>query len=168
MRRLNTLCLAACALTGCGGPDRAETGEAGGAEASQASPLRPGRWALTVREEVADRAPVGRSPRMPIPEPRERIVCITPEEAAAPAPEVLLGNINRNECRRDVFHMENGNINGVLNCAGHAENIRQVPTRLWGSYSPEAYSVTAEQRALGLLVVTRIQARRVGECDGGE
>lgn len=162
MRRFGALCLAGLAVSGCGGANAPQA-----AEAPETSPLRPGRWALTVREEVADRAPVGRSPRMPIPEPRARTRCITPEEGAAPSPEVLLDMINRNECRRDVFHMTEGNINGVLNCQGHAEDIRQVPTRLWGSYSREHYSVTTEGHALGLVVITRVEARRVGECDGG-
>lgn len=127
------------------------------------TPLAAGQWEITTSTEQ-----VG-APGMPTAPttsetPAARSVCVSPADAAEPSPELLMGSINRDECHREVWGLERGNINGVLVCAGHAEDIHSVPTRISGNYTNQTYSLQVESQALGLTIRQRIEGRRTGTC----
>lgn len=152
------------ALAGCGqrsGPVGNTIGESvDGAPAE--SMLRPGKWQITA-EEARPTSPGGGEIPVPTELPKSNTMCITRVEAATLTPESLPGSGYKN-CKRESSDVSNGNINAQLICPG-MDDIKEVPTRISGSYSREEYRITTTMQVFGMSLEQRIEAHRIGECD---
>ena len=174
---------AALGLGGC-------SGEEGGVEARNASVeevanqvreagteegfIRAGRWVSTVKfEEVT-------APGMP-PEAAEQMrrmmgegrkyeSCLTEEEAQQPSEQFFAQN--NSQCRYQHFTMRGGEIDAQMRCSqGEATQVIEME----GSYSPNSYDMRmttrfegAPEPASGMRLQMRVDAQRVGQCDGTE
>ncbi len=61
------------------------------------------------------------------------------------------------QCRRDVWDVDRGNLNAVLACG-------PIPTRVAASYDADSFHAQVERQFPGLTVRDDIEGRRVGEC----
>jgi uncharacterized protein DUF3617 len=136
--------------------------------------VRPGKWASKVTIEDMS------MPGMP-PEAKAHMQgvigradthesCLTPEEAKRPKEDFFAGT-NKN-CRYEHFNMGNGKIDAVMKCT--EEGMGQTMT-MAGTYSPDTYQMTMAMKseggaaaASGMTMKMRVDAKRVGECDGSE
>ena len=95
--------------------------------------------------------------------------CLTPEEAKRPKEDFFAG-ASKN-CRYEHFTMGGGKIDAVMKCAqeGTTQEMRMA-----GTYSSDAYNMAMTTTASGngpqsgMKMRMRIDAKRVGECDGTE
>ncbi len=139
-----------------------------GAADGEASTFQPGEWEITQKLDMPPAQLTGR----PTPPGSEsdrnesiRRICLTAEQASAISPMTMIEGSQNSDCKADILEMADGNINARMICAGHAEDIREVPVRAYGSYDSTSYSLTVEQTALGFTFKTLIHAERVGECE---
>ena len=136
--------------------------------------IQPGKWVSTVTFEEMT------APGMP-PQAVEQMrsmmgegqryeSCLTEEEAQKPNEEFFAGR--NNQCRYERFTMRGGTIDATMRCA--QGEISQV-MRMEGSYSPGSYQIQmttsfegAPEPAAGMRMRMRVEAQRVGQCDGTE
>ena len=142
--------------------------------------VRPGKWQSRVQIEKFEipGAPPEAASAMRSMQQRAQVheSCLTPEEAKRPKEDFFAG-AGKN-CRYDRFTMGNGKIDAVMNCAG--EGMAQTMA-MQGTYGPDAYQMRmsmnaraggaggsgAEARpASGMTMTMRVDAKRIGECDG--
>jgi len=122
--------------------------------------LRPGQWEATATDDRIYAPGMATIPNRTGMTPRVREFCLRPDEAAAPGPDVLLGQGRSNTCKLDVWHVDHGNISGVLLCP----ETHGAPMRFSGSYSAETYEIDREIRVLGTSFTRHLDARRIGDC----
>lgn len=161
-RKSAAICLLALAAPGCGGPAAPQA-----AQAPETSPLRPGKWVLTIHEEAGNRrrnVPLPGTQERP---PREVEICLSAAQAAEPSPELLADFRFGDRCRRDVFGMADGNLNAVLMCRGFGGGDGEVPQRIWGRYARESYRLTHEGGPGQMRITTRVEGRYAGACGRG-
>jgi hypothetical protein len=149
------------ALAACN-PPGATANTTGGTNDRQAeflanAPLAPGKWEITA--SLAG-PPGGGAPARTEP-PQTSTRCLELKDAIAPTPELFLGS--GRACKRDVWNVSGGNINGVLICPG-MDDIREVPTRVSGRYDRESYNVQSEMTVFGMAIRQVIDAKRIGDC----
>ncbi len=92
--------------------------------------------------------------------------CLTAEQAKRPKEDFFAGS-NKN-CRYDHFNMGGGKIDAVMQCTG--EGMTQTMA-MQGTYGPDAYQMRMSMKADsgpagGMTMKMRVDAKRVGECDG--
>ena len=145
----------------------------GGDDAFQ---VRPGKWESKVAIEEIDipGMPAGMQETMKKTfaerQPAGFISCLTPEEARKPKEDFFAGKDNK--CRYDHFKMGDGKIDAKMRCdAGGAAQIMEMA----GTYSPNSYTMTMTTVREGgagpggeARMKMRMDARRVGECDGNQ
>lgn len=135
--------------------------------------VNPGKWQQTVTLLEVD------APGMP-PEARQMMqkamdqaqvheVCLTPEQAKSPKEDFFTG-ADQN-CRYEHFNWGDGKIDLKLNCKH--PNATQTMAMV-GSYQPDNYTMTMAVTNEGggpqgqLTMKMKVDARRIGACDGGE
>lgn len=136
--------------------------------------VRPGKWQSRVQIEefeLPDAPPEAREAMRSMHE-RAQVheSCLTPEEAKRPKEDFFAGD-NTN-CRYDRFTMGGGKIDAVMKCTG--EGMAQTMA-MQGTYGPDAYQMRMSMKAEagagppgGMTMTMRVDAKRVGECDGKE
>ena len=145
-----------------------QVAEARGAETF----VRPGKWRSTVQIEEFELpgAPPEAASAMRNMHNKAQVYesCLTPEEARRPKEKFFAGE--GKNCRYDRFTMGNGKIDAVMKCDG--EGMDQTMA-MQGSYGPDAYQMQMSMKAEagagppgGLTMKMRVEAKRIGECDG--
>jgi hypothetical protein len=141
--------------------------EAGGA----ASFVNPGKWVsnVTIEEMSMPGMPPSAAAQMKgmMGTAHATTSCLTPEEAKRPKEDFFAGESG---CRYDHFTMAGGKIDAVMKC--DRPNGAQV-MQIAGTYSPDTYnmvmaSTSSEGRSAGMKMRMRVDAKRVGACDGTE
>ena len=136
--------------------------------------IRAGKWSsrVTVEEVTAPGMPAELAERMKssIGSGQSHESCLTEEEVKRPTEDFFAGK--NNSCRYDHFNMGDGKIDAKMRCAQGGMN--QV-MEMAGTYSPDSYRMrmsTATEGgggpAEGMSMRMRVDARRVGACDGKE
>lgn len=134
--------------------------------------VRPGKWQSRVRIEKFELpgAPPEAAAAMRSMHERAQVseICLTAEQARRPKEDVFAG-AGKN-CRYDRFTMGDGKIDAVMRCKG--DGMAQTMA-MQGTYGPDAYRMQMSIEAQagtgppGAMTMTmRVDARRVGECDG--
>ena len=134
--------------------------------------VRPGKWRSSVQIEEFELpgAPPEVASAMRGMHDKAQVYenCLTPEEARRPKEKFFAG-ANKN-CRYDRFTMGNGKIDAVMKCDGDGMDQTMA---MQGSYGPEAYQLQMSMKADagsgppgGMTMRMRVDAKRVGECDG--
>jgi hypothetical protein len=134
--------------------------------------VRPGKWQSRVQIEQFELpgAPAGVSNAMRSMMERSAVSesCLTPEEARRPKEDFFAGK--NKDCRYDHFTMANGKIDAVMQCTSDGKTHNMT---MQGTYSPDAYQMRMTMEADGggdaeggLNMKMRVDAKRVGECDG--
>lgn len=146
-----------------------EVADAGGT----GSFVRPGKWEsrFTIEEMSMPGMPpqVGAQMKGMAGQVEPQQSCLTAEEAKRPREDFFAG-ASKN-CRYDRFNMGGGKIDAVMKCT--QESGTQL-MQMAGTYSPDSYTMTmsttsaGEGPAAGMKMRMRIDARRLGECDGTE
>lgn len=96
--------------------------------------------------------------------------CLSEEEAQQPNERFFAQN--NSQCRYQHFTMRDGEIDAQMRCSqGEATQVMEME----GSYSPDSYEMRMTTRfedapapASGMRLQMRVDAQRVGECDGTE
>lgn len=145
-----------------------EVAEAGGT----GSFVRPGRWEskLTFLDMSMPGMPPEVAQQMKGMGGRAEahVSCLTAQEANRPKEDFFAGSDQG--CRYDHFTMGSGKIDAKMNCT--SAGATQV-MEMAGTYSSDAYSMTMSSTGgagptEGMKMKMRVDARRVGECDGTE
>jgi hypothetical protein len=137
--------------------------------------LRPGKWLskATLEELSAPGMPAGMADQM-----KQAMAgkpgtesCMTEADVKKPHSDFFTGKQAEN-CRYDHFKMGDGKIDAVMRC--NQESGQQV-MQLKGDYSPESYTLQMAMKSeggpsatQGMTMTMRVDARRIGECDGKE
>jgi hypothetical protein len=142
--------------------------EAGGSD----SFVRPGRWESRVQITAFDMpgAPPEMANAMRAMRERSEVAtsCLTPDEAKRPKEDFFAG-AGKN-CRYHHFDMSGGKIDAMMQCqdGGMAQTMTMK-----GIYSPDDYRMDMSIKAEagvgpegGMTMKMKVDARRVGECDG--
>jgi hypothetical protein len=136
--------------------------------------VRPGKWRSTIAfEEIS-------APNMP-PQVAEQMrqsmagrqtneSCLTPADAKRPREDFFTGADK--SCRYDHFRMGNGKIDAKMRCSqGDTNQLMEMA----GTYSLDRYSMRMTTTMQGMpgpagsmRMRMRVDAERVGECDGKE
>ena len=170
--RQATAAAAALLLVACGGQDGNEQagaeGKGGGAVA-----LQPGQWETTIQFTELDvpgmPAEVANQMRGMMGQPQTNSACVTPEEAANPAGD-LVGGSNEN-CQYSESTFAGGTIRVRGTCRDPSGGTSQMAME--GSYTPtsmQARITTEQQGAAGtpqaqaMRMTGNLSARRTGEC----
>ena len=182
MRHAMTL-LACAAVIGCNSePDvdmkNASAGEVA-KEVSESSNgesfVQPGKWESKVQFVSIDAPGMPDSVKSAMQGMNDRnnvfTTCLKPEEVKKPKEDFFAGKDNKN-CRYDHFKMGDGKIDAVMRCT--RDGGGQV-MQLQGTYAPESYSMQMAMKSDGgqgpardMTMKMRIDAKRVGACDGKE
>ena len=136
--------------------------------------VRPGKWESRVTFEEFDvpGAPAGAKSVIENMNNRAEAhhSCLTPEEAKRPKEDFFAG-ANKN-CRYEHFNMGGGKIDAVMKCT--EQGMGQTMT-MTGTYEPDQYQMKMAIKTegmpgptAGMSMKMRVDARRVGECDGTE
>jgi hypothetical protein len=137
--------------------------------------VRPGKWESTVQFVSMDAPGMPDSVKSAMQGMNDRrtvfTTCLKPDEVKKPKEDFFAGKDNK-ECRYDHFRMGDGKIDAVMRCTRQGGG--QV-MQLQGTYSPESYSMQMAMKADGgqgpakdMTMKMRVDAKRVGECDGKE
>lgn len=146
-----------------------QVGQAGTTE----SFVRPGKWESSVQFVSMDAPGMPESARSMIQQMNDRrqvyTTCLKPDDVKKPKEDFFAGNQDGN-CRYDHFKMGGGKIDAVMRCS--QDGATQV-MKMTGDYSPEAYAMQMAMKSEGgpggvqdMTMNMRVDARRVGECDG--
>lgn len=145
-----------------------QVADAGGSD----SFVRPGKWQSKVQIEKFELpgAPpeVASGMRNMHQSAQVHEQCLTAEEVKRPKEDFFAG-ANKN-CRYDHFTMGGGKIDAVMKCS--AEGMAQTMA-MQGTYGPDAYQMRMSMKANagtgpagGMTMTMKVDAKRVGECDG--
>lgn len=137
--------------------------------------VRPGKWESSVQFVSMDAPGMSeqvRSMMQRMGDQRQVFsTCLKPEDVKRPKEDFFSGDQQSN-CRYDHFKMGDGKIDAVMRC--DRDSGKQV-MQLKGEYSPEAYSMQMAMKTeggpeslQGMTMNMKVDARRVGECDGKE
>ncbi len=141
---------------------------------TSASFIRAGKWAskVTMEEVTMPGMPPEMTARMKssIAGDKSYESCLTEEQAKRPTEDFFAGK--NNQCRYDHFNMGGGKIDAKMRCAqGGMSQVMEMA----GTYSPDSYQMrmsTATEgaggAAEGMTMKMRVDAKRVGACDGKE
>lgn len=172
--------LALVALTGCNSEPSVELENASVsevankvAEANANSFIRPGRWEskAAVEDVSIPGMPPEAAAKMKGMTGMDRVQtsCVTAEQAKRPSADFFAGADQA--CRFDRFAMGNGKIDAVMKC--ERQGMSQL-VQMAGTYSENTYSMVLNSSGgpagagEGMKMRLRIDAKRVGECDGSE
>jgi hypothetical protein len=136
--------------------------------------VRPGKWESKVTFEEFNMPGVPPGAKSVLDSMNQRATatasCLTPEEARRPKEDFFAG-ANKN-CRYERFNMGGGKIDAVMKCT--EQGVGQTMT-MAGTYGPNEYQMRMSMQsegtpgpASGMSMKMRVDARRVGECDGTE
>ena len=136
--------------------------------------IRPGKWQskATFEEFNVPGAPPSAGAMLQTMNERAEASehCLTPEEAKRPK-EDFFADAGKN-CRYERFNMGNGKIDAVMKCSD--EGAAQTMTMV-GTYGPNDYQMKMAMKseggagpASGMSMKMRVEAKRIGECDGSE
>lgn len=148
-----------------------EVSQAGSGE----SFVEPGKWESKVQFVSIDAPGMPDSVKQAMQGMNDRqnvfTTCLKPDEVRKPKEDFFAGKENK-DCRYDHFKMGDGKIDAVMRCS--REGGAQV-MQLQGSYSPDSYTMQMAMKSEGgegpsgdMTMKMRIDAKRVGECDGTE
>ena len=182
MKRAILLLVCALPLAGCdSGPEVSAENATAGEVAEKvadaggtATFVRPGKWQskVTFEEFNMPGAPPGAKSVLDNMNNRAEAhhSCLTPEEAKRPKEDFFAG-ADKN-CRYEHFNMGGGKIDAVMKCT--AQGMAQTMT-MTGTYAPDEYQMNMAMEtegmpgpASGMSMKMRVDAKRVGECDGTE
>lgn len=135
--------------------------------------IRPGKWRhkVSLEEMTAPGMPPDAAAQLRgMGGERTYESCLTEEQAQQPGGDFFAQN--NNQCRYEHFTMKGGDIDAKMRC-GEGE-VSQV-MEMEGSYSPDSYEMRmttslegAPEPVSGMRMRMRVDAQRVGECDGTE
>ena len=136
--------------------------------------VNPGRWEskVTIEEMTMPGMPPEMAANMKSMAGREQThtSCLTEEEAKRPKEDFFAGG-DKN-CRYDHFTMGNGKIDAVMKCKD--KNMAQTMA-MQGTYGGDAYNMQMRMTGEagggpqgGMTMKMRVDAKRVGACDGSE
>ena len=181
MRQALLLTAAVLSLAACNSEPEVEATNASVGEVAQQvsqagtteSFVRPGKWESSVQFVSMDAPGMPESARSMIRQMNDRrqvfTTCLKPDDVRKPKEDFFAGNKDGN-CRYDHFKMGGGKIDAVMRC--NQSGATQV-MKLTGDYSPEAYAMQMAMKSSGapsgvhdMTMNMRVDARRVGECDG--
>jgi len=142
--------------------------DAGGSEQF----VRPGKWQSRVQIERFELpgAPPAAADAMRSMQQRSQVneSCLTAEEARRPKEGFFAGEAKN--CRYERFTMGDGKIDAVMKCSG--DGMAQIMA-MQGTYGPDAYQMRMSMDVQagsgppgGMTMTMRVDAKRVGECDG--
>lgn len=134
--------------------------------------VRPGKWQSRVRIEEfkLPGAPPEAAEAMRRLHERVQVAeaCLTADQAKRPKEDFFAG-AGKN-CRYHHFNMSDGKIDAIMNCTG--QGMAQTMT-MQGTYGPDAYEMQMSMEAEagsgppgGMTMRMRVDAKRIGECDG--
>lgn len=131
--------------------------------------MKPGKWSTTAKVESVEgltgpAADAMKQAMMKAPVQTFE-VCLTQADVDKPAGEMF--NKGMENCTYDHFTMGDGALDAKMTCK---MNRQTVTSALKGSFGPESYQVASttemDQPGIGHLVTrTRIDSKRVGDCD---
>jgi hypothetical protein len=135
--------------------------------------IRPGKWLsqVTLEEVTAPGVPAQVREQMQgmFAGKQSYESCLTAEDVKRPKEDFFAGKDNK-QCRYDHFRMGDGKIDARMRCSH--EQMSQI-MEFAGTYSPEAYQMRMSTKteaaagpASGMSMRMRVDAKRVGECDG--
>jgi hypothetical protein len=139
-----------------------------------ASFIRAGKWESRVNLESID-APgmpdsVKQAMQNAMGKDTVHTSCLTPEQVKKPKEDFFAGADK--SCRYDHFRMGDGAIDAKMRCS--AEGMSQEMA-MAGTYSPDSYSMRMTTKASGgggpsanMSMTMKVDAKRIGECDGSE
>lgn len=165
--RKSSAAIAVLLLAACGGQsgnEQGAEGEAGGAAGASVS-LQPGQWEMTTEVVSMNipNMPAGMTP--PMPPPTTVRTCLTPEQAAAPGGDFITGSGEGGGCRSENMSMENGRIQGTVQCQAEGGSMTAAVS---GQFTPTSYEINqqVETSAEGMTMEmeSRTTGRRVGDC----
>jgi hypothetical protein len=136
--------------------------------------VRPGKWESKVTFEEFNMPGAPPEAKSVLENMNQRAEahhsCLTPEEAKKPKEDFFAG-AGKN-CRYERFNMGGGKIDAVMQCT--EEGMGQTMT-MAGTYSPNDYHMQMAMKAegmpgpaSGMSMKMRVDAKRIGECDGSE
>lgn len=134
--------------------------------------VRPGKWEakVTFEEMTMPGVPAEMAAQMKGMAGRTETQqsCLTAEEAKRPKEDFFAGKDK--SCRYDHFKMGDGEIDAAMKCS--AGGVSQLMT-MKGSYTPDSYQMAMAMKAEagagpagGMTMKVRVDAKRIGECDG--
>jgi hypothetical protein len=133
--------------------------------------VRPGKWQSRIQIEKFEMpgAPPEAAEAMRGMQRNAQVheSCLTPEEAKRPKEDFFAGGSK--DCRYDHFTMGNGKLDAVMKCS--TRGIAQTMA-MQGTYSPDSYQMRMTMKADagpvagGMNMQMRVDAKRIGECDG--
>lgn len=144
-------------------------------EAGTAKHLNPGKWQhkVTLLEmDVPGMPPEVRSMmQQGISQVQQFDHCLTPEQAKKPG-EDFFTKASQN-CRYEHFNWGDGKIDLKMNCTTPEGRMTMVQT---GTYQKDSFSMAVTQVVQGtgagsagqMTIKARLDAQRVGDCDGNE
>lgn len=135
--------------------------------------LNPGKWQhkVTMLElDMPGMPPEARSMMQQAMGQEQQVEhCLTPEQAKKPSAD-FFARADQN-CRYDHFNWGDGKIDMKLNCTTPEGRMTMVQT---GEYQPDGYTMDVTQiidgggAARRMTIKAKVDARRVGDCDGRE
>lgn len=180
MNRL-LLALPIFALAACGSDPEVEAENARPSEvaaemreaAGKGSFVRPGKWEQTVTLLKLDAPGMPPEARSMMQQAMDKVrvnnVCLTKEQAERPREDFFAG-ADQN-CTYEHFNWGDGKIDLKLVCKHQQATTTMA---MAGNYSPENYSLTmtSTNNAAGpagdMVMTMKVDARRIGDCDGNE
>lgn len=136
--------------------------------------VRPGKWESRVTFEEFNMPGAPPEAKSMLENMNQRAEahhsCLTPEEAKKPKEDFFAG-ADKN-CRYERFNMGNGKIDAVMKCTEEGMGQTMV---MAGTYGPNDYQMKMSMKseggpgpASGMSMKMRVDAKRIGECDGSE
>jgi len=143
-------------------------------KAGTAKFLNPGKWQhmVTVLDvDMPGMTPQAKSMmRQAMGQVQKFDHCLTPQQAQKPG-EDFFTKADQN-CRFDHYEWGDGKIDMKMNCTTPQGSMTMTQT---GEYQPDGYSMDSTQLIEGgtgsagrITIKARVEAKRVGECDGKE
>ena len=145
-----------------------EVADAGGS----GSFIQPGKWEARMTVEAIDAPGLPESVKTAMRGMNERgevtTSCLTPEDVKKPKEEFFAGADKA--CRYDHFRMGDGRIDAKMRCDRQGASQEMA---MQGTYSADTYSMKMTAKASGgegpaanMSMTMKVDAKRVGECDG--
>ncbi len=130
-----------------------------------ANTLTPGKWQITGKVVSMEMPgmPAGAA-KMMAGRPFQHSYCLTPEDAAKGAKE-MLANSTRDDCTYTKFDMKGGKLDAVMHCRSPQGDMNMSMS---GDYGPTAYSSTSTMVIEGpqgtMKTTSKIEGKRIGDC----
>jgi Protein of unknown function (DUF3617) len=120
--------------------------------AAQSSPMRPGRWEVTIQMEMP-----GMPMQMP---PIKDARCITQQQLDSPARGLPSGAKNPNDCKVSNYMASGSTVTWSMACSGPPASTGTGELRFDGDTYNGTMKMTMEQMPMTM----KLSGKRVGDC----